>query len=274
MKAVSIKILILCVITVCFLGFSGCDVLDSTSGGGGNYLSWSNIEFYFAEGYQGPSPPCEPDIVLYMQTEDTYNCLYSSLECSVEVVGNEVSIQILGVFCSDHHSSNSTPAYFRSFLDIPNGEYSLTFWYEKKENIHNPYVIGEDEYLLTISDSAISISEVEKEFTESKFDLYWRIPQKSFYYSCWAGSEISWVCDDFADTLLANIQLEEFTFPDSGVAYYPRRCPTYLYQDEWDFYFAGALFKWYFGNIKSQYPDQSLNCRMQNWLGDYYNVSN
>ncbi len=149
--------------------------------------------------------------MLSMATEEIYPCCNWSIKSEIAVQGNKISIDFLGIYVPEICLTALGPATSTSFLDISNREYSLYFSYRN--------II--DKYVLTVTDSSNKITEDVSQFTKPKFKLFWRYPPNSFAYLCGTTTETSWIREDFLDTLLNEIDLEEFQFPDSGEICYP-----------------------------------------------------
>ena len=204
------------------------------------------------EGYQDHDSISEPSIMLSMATEKIYPYFNWSIPSKITVGSNKISIDLLGIHVPELGLPAIGPAKFTSFLDISEGEYLLYFYYRG--------VI--DRYVLTITDSSIEITEYVSQFTKPKFKLFWRYPPNSFVYLCGTTTETSWICEDFLDTLLSEIDLEEFQFPDFGEIPYPRSsdghyydmpAKYFFYKKDDDFDKAGEILKSYTQNVIAQY---------------------
>jgi hypothetical protein len=219
-----------------------CGVFDSSEG----ELKpiEGDIIFRFQEEYQDHGAIGEPNIRLSMTTEKWYACYNWSIRSQVMVQNREILIRVFGVYVPEGCYTAFGPATFRSSLDISTGEYSICFSYRGVT----------DWYSLTVTDSSIEITEHTSQFTKPKSELLWRYPSNSFAYLCGTTTETSWICQDFLDTLLSEINLEEFQFPDSGEIPYP--CSSaghhydtparyFFYEKDEDFDKAGEILKSY-----------------------------
>ena len=226
-----------------------------------------NIIFNIQEGYRNLYSISEPDIMLSMATEKIYPCFNWSIISEATIQGNKISINILGIYVPEMCLTALGPAESILFLDIPEGEYSLYFSYENVT----------DSYVLTITDSCIKITEDVSQFTKPKFKLFWRYPHNSFACLCGTTNENSWICEDFLDTLLSKIHLEEFQFPDSGEIPYPRSsmghhydmpAKYFFYKKDGDFDKAGEILKSYTQNVIAQYSGVGIS--LINWKNKKY----
>ena len=220
----------------------GCGILDSSKG------RLKSIEgdlvFQIEEGHLNDAAISEPRIILSMVTDKTYPCCNWSIRYKTLVQDNEISIDLSGIFAPEVCFTAIGPATSRSFLDISTGEYSVYFSYRNLT----------DSYSLNVTDSSIEITEHTSRFTKPKSELLWRHPPKSFAYLCGTTTETSWMCEDFLDTLLGEVDLEEFQFPDSGEIPYPCSsaghhydAPTryFFYEKDEDFDKAGEILRSY-----------------------------
>lgn len=220
----------------------GCGIFDSSKG----ELKpiEGNLIFRFQEGYQDHGGISEPGIRLSMVTEKTYPCCNWSIRSKVTVQKGAILIRVFGVYVPEVCATAIGPAAWSSFLDISTGEYSVYFSYRDMT----------DRYSLTVTDSSLEITEHISRFTKPKSELLWRYSSNSFAYLCGTTTETSWMCEDFLDTLLSEINLEEFQFPDSGEIPYP--CSSaghhydapakyFFYEKDEDFDKAGEILKSY-----------------------------
>ena len=226
-----------------------------------------NIIFSVQEGYTNYDSISEPSIMLLMVTEKTYPCCNWSIISDIAVQSNKISIDFLGIYVPEICLTAFGPAQSTSFLDISEGEYSLYFSYRGIT----------DRYFLTVTDSFIKITEDVSQFTKPKFKLFWRYPPHSFVYLCGTSTETSWICEDFLDTLLSEINLEEFQFPDSGEIPYPRSsmghyydmpAKYFFYKKDEDFDKAGEILKSYTQSVIAQYPGVGIS--LTSWKNNEY----
>jgi hypothetical protein len=226
-----------------------------------------NIVFSIKEGYEHPYSVGEPRIMLKMVTEKIYPCYNWTIDSDVGVRDKSINVTLNGIYVPEICFTALGPATFSSFLDLPNGDYVLTF------------TAGEikDKYTLTVTDDYIKLNELSSHFTIPEFKLFWRYPPNSFAYLCGTTNETSWICEDFLDTLLSKIQLEEFYFPDSGEIpypsssmghYYDMPARYFYYKNEADFDMAGEILRSYTQSVISQYSGVGIS--LINWKNKQY----
>ncbi len=227
----------------------------------------SNIIFNVKEGYEDYDSICEPHVVLRMSTETIYPCCNWSIISEITGMSGAILVDLLGIYVPRICLTAFGPATSTSFLDISNGEYSLCF----------SYMNDIDGYVLIITDSYIRITGNVSQFTEPGFELFWRYPHNSFAYLCGTTNETAWICDDFLDTLLSEVDLEEFQFPDSGEIPYPRSSDGhnydmpgryFLYETDEDFDKAGEILESYTQNVIAQYPGAGIS--LISWKNKQY----
>lgn len=241
------------------VAFLGCDLIYPVKKQTSLNSVEGNIIFSVKEGYE--KNDSEPKIMLSMFTEKIYSCANYRIIPDIEVQGNEIFVNILGIEVPDICLTALGPATSVSFLNISNGKYSLYFSCEGRT----------DKYILTVTDSSIQVFEDATDtsrFTKPGFKLYWRYPRNSFVYSCVTTYETSWICQDFLDTLLSQIRLREFQFPDSGVIPYPRSARYFIYEKEEDFDKAGEILKSYTKRVISRYS--GVGIALINWKNKFY----
>lgn len=264
-----IKILSLFLFATSLFVFLSCGIFDSEE----LKPIEGNIIFSVQEGYRDHSSISEPSIMLSMVTEKIYPCCNWSIISEITVQSYKISIDFFGIYVPEICLTALGPAQSTSFLDISEGEYSLYFSYGGVT----------DRYVLTVTDSSIKISGNVSQFTKPKFKLFWRYPPNSFVYLCGTTTETLWICEDFLDTLLSEINLGEFQFPDSGEIPYPRSSDGHYYdmpakyffyiKDE-DFDKAGEILKSYTQNVIAQYSGIGIsliswkNKKYLSWLFD------
>lgn len=184
-----------------------------------------------------------------------------------------ISIDLLGISVPEVCLTAFGPARSTSYLNISIEEYLVYFSYRGVT----------DKYVLTVFDSSLGINEETSRFTKPELKLFWRYPPNSFAYLCGTMNETSWICDDFLDTLLGAINLEEFQFSDSGRipypcsssgSYYNMPVKYFYYEKEEDFDKAGEKLKSYTQNVVKPYLGIGIelinwkNKKFYSWLFD------
>jgi len=254
-----IKTLILFLILLSQLTFLGC----------GKKLEGieENIIFSIREGYQSYNTISEPKIFLFMATEKENHCCADSIVAEVSISGDTIFIELLGIYLPEVRPRAFGPATAISFLDIPNGDYTVYFFNNGQT----------DTYVLTVTDGYISISKKVSHFTIPEFTLFWRYPSNTFAYLCGTTTATTWICEDFLDTLLSRVNLQEFIFADSGEIPYPKASMGYYYDmpakyfhydNEDDFEEAGEILTTYTHNVINQY--QGIGIQLINWKNKRY----
>lgn len=209
----------------------------------------------------------EPDIMLLMRTEKIYGCCNWSIKHRISRMGNRITIDIVGILVPEICLTAEGPARAEGFLALSRGVYSLYFIYKNNR----------DKYTLEMSDSSIHITENASQFTKPQFELFWRYPPKSFVYLCGTTTEASWMCEDFLDTLLSEVDLCEFQFLDSGVIpypcsseghYYDMPAKYFIYQDDDDFDKAGEILRVYTEQHIIQ--NSGIGISLINWTNKKY----
>ena len=205
--------------------------------------------------------------MLYMETEEWYPYCNYSIDFDISRLGNEVTVKILGIYMPSIGLPAFGPASAREFLDLPGGVYLINFIYQ----------FSVDKYVLTVSDSCLEVFTRTSEFTRPEFNTYWRYPPNSFVYLCGTTIETSWICQDFLDTLLAEVDLQEFFFPDYGEICYPRSsmghyydmpARYFLYDGDEDFDRAGEVLEAYTRAVIDNYSGVGLS--LWNWKNEEY----
>lgn len=245
------------------LAFVSCGVFDSDEE---LRPLEGDILFSVQEGYRDYSTTEEPGIVILMNTEKVYGCCNWSIKHRISCMGNRITIDIVGILVPEICLTAEGPARAREFLNISDGEYSLRFTYRNNR----------DKYTLSVSDSSICITKLVSHFTEPQVELFWRYPPKSIAYLCGTTTEASWMCEEFLDTLLGEINLREFQFPDSGAIPYPRSsdghyydmpAKYFIYQDDDDFDKAGEILRAY---TEQHIQNSGIGISLISWTNKKY----
>ena len=210
---------------------------------------------------------CEPSIMLSMATEKIYPCCNNRIVFDISLRENNISVQLLGIHIPDNCLTALGRARSEKFLNIHEGVYRLNFLYE----------FFMDEYLLIVTDSSIEVIKKKYQFTVPEFEVFWRYPPNSFVYLCGTKTETSWICQDFLNTLLIEIDLQEFQFPDYGEIcysrssmghYYDMPARYFLYDREEDFDRAGEILEEYTKSVIVNYSGVSV--WLTNWKDKAY----
>ncbi len=206
-----------------------------------------------------------PRIFLSMSTELIYGCCNYTIVYDATIGSEEIGIFLKGIHIPCICATALGPAQSFQTLDIAEGQYTLLFSDGNRTDVYD----------LVVTKSAIAVQPRETSFTAPAYELSWRPVTNSFAYLCGTTTATSWICDDFLDTLLTNLDLIELTFPDSGEIPFPRSSSGhyydapgkyFIYSVEDDFVKAGILLESYAENVISQYGGIGVN--LLNWKGE------
>jgi len=260
-----IKILIFALFLLSIFFFINCKVDKPT------YSKYHPLEgkiiFSLTERYENYNEVGNPRIKLSMYTEKIYPCFNYFIVTKVLHLDKKISVKVLGIAIPNYCLYALGPARYETFLDLPEGEYPLSFSYEG----------AIDRYVLELSVSSIKVTCKDSSFTRLEFPLVWRYPPMSFAYLCGTTTETMWICDDFLDSLQSNLNIVEFQFPDSGIIPYPTSSMGYyydmpakyfLYDKEEDFDYAIELLKRYSQEVIVNY--EGVGVSLINWRNKSY----
>lgn len=250
-----------------FLFIALCFFTECSEGPSARAPIDNDIIFKFVEGYRDSTGECEPEIMLYMETDRWYGCCNYSIESEISLLGNEITIKLLGIYMPGVCLTAFGPASSREFFSLPDGIYLINF-------IHG---FSMDKYVLNVSDSCLEIFNRVVTFTRPEFYAYWRYPPNSFVYLCGTKTETSWICQDFLNTLLGEVNLQEFFFLDYGEICYPRSsmghyydmpARYFLYESDENFDRAGEVLEAYTHAVIDQYSGVGIS--LWNWKHEEY----
>jgi len=203
----------------------------------------------------------QPRKIIVISSEKVYGNIYPLIG-SITLTSNKIDVVIDSVDFSGGVLPSPSKASMSFELNIDSGNYLLSLNHKSYQDMYN----------LTISDSSISVENIQSFFSIPEHSIFWRFPENSFYYTCGTTIETSWICCAFLDTLNKYISLDEFNAPDSGEFCYPTYTlghyyemdPKYFYyQSEADFELAGSLFIEFSQNVANNYSGVGLV--MRNW---------
>ena len=92
------------------------------------------IIFSITEGYPVGSVT-EPKIKLSLRTEKIYPCCNWIIKTDIRIENNEIIVRLLGIYVPEICLTAFGPAVFMSFLNIPEGKYSLCFYSEEENTV-------------------------------------------------------------------------------------------------------------------------------------------
>jgi len=193
------------------------------------------------------------------------------LIASLSISSDSIEVTIDSVDFSGGFFPSPSTASTGFDLNISEGTYWLSIKHELYQDLFN----------LNINDSTIVVETISSSFSKPTYSVFWRYPEKSFYYTCGTTTETSWMCCDFLDTLNKYIELEEFYSPEYGefcyptvaVGHYYEMTPKYFfYKSESDYDLAGLLLQEYSQQVIANYTGVGLvlknwkNKSFQSWL--------
>ena len=170
----------------------------------------------------------EPELYLFLQTENDYSCCNFRINTDFLVQGNDIVIDILGVeLPGDVCLTAIGPARANIPLYLSNDTYSLKITYQGIR----------DKYTIINTDSSIICNGASTIRTEPDIRLFWKYPEKSFALFYGSSLQDSAISEVFIDTLNQVLTLREFTFPDSGTWPYPSSSSGHAWDMPAKYYF-------------------------------------
>jgi hypothetical protein len=207
----------------------------------------------------------EPILTFSAETEEHYPCINYQIVSQTTLNNGHLSIDILGTDIGD--------ICFTAF-----GPATLTF--ELDESVERITISNngkEDEYLISIDGSSVTINPSHSNFSSFEYSTYYRFPENSFAYLCGTLVEDSNVCGEFEHFLKSNLTLEEFEFPTNSKIPYPASSDGYWsnspakyfkYQNPSDLEKAGELLGNYFTSELSD--KEGIGLSIIGWNNTYY----
>ena len=153
-KSSKIKLLML-ILLLMFLSFLSSCKVNNPSNSEFQPLE-GKIIFSLTEGHEYQDAVGNPKIVLKMRTEKIYGCINYSIVTRVLRLDKGISVVVYGISISNVCLTALGPARHEEFLNLPEGEYPLSFSYWGTT----------DRYKVKISDSSIEVVLIESNFTE------------------------------------------------------------------------------------------------------------
>jgi len=194
--------------SACMLGCldsTGLSHEDLERIGGG--VSFGIIETYrFHESGIG-----EPELALFLVTEESYGCVNYSLDLDLEIDEGDVYVALFGVNEPEMCLTAIGPAF--AYLPLPELEGDLTLQFS---------FAGEmDLFQASISQVSIRIDPLNGQFTRRQEELLWRYPPRSFALVCDAEGLGEAACTELEASLLTEMDLSEISFSGEGKNPYP-----------------------------------------------------
>ncbi|HEQ97924.1 MAG TPA: hypothetical protein ENO22_01120 [candidate division Zixibacteria bacterium] len=210
--------------------------------------------------------PTPPQISIGIYTAREYPHSGYSLSRYVDVSPGNIEFRFAGVLQYFGMWPSFGPAVTSQLFAISNGDYTLRIKYQFQEDLYN----------LKVTDEYIRLIPVDTNFTEPRYELYWRYVPGSFAYICKASTEMSYLCDYFADTLLSEIDLEEFYYPDSGWIPYERswndkHVRYFIYESESDYDHAVEILEAF---THDHIMQREIRITLRNWMSERYGSFN
>ncbi|MBD3286098.1 hypothetical protein GF359_06260 [candidate division WOR-3 bacterium] len=203
----------------------------------------------------------EPDIIFSMVTENEYNYRGMLVLSRFKVTDDKIKVgirgAILGCLCV------IGPASWDTVIVIPEGTYTLEISYDGNKDSH----------IVTVTDTCFNIEEDEADFTKPEYPVSRRYRPNSFTYWMSTPESISWLNQDFRDSLLTNVNLQIYVYPDSGGRPYDYRYrdSSFIYGNEEQFQQVIDILENYTDNVLADYPDVGIGIR--EWLNRRYHSS-
>ena len=253
---------LLSLVSVALVLVSGCDSQGPENRRGTMLPIDGKVIVSIAEGWFPWHEEGSPDVILTMNTERNYPCCNYSIEADVTVRTGSVYISLEHIYVPEICLTSPGPASYQSTLALGPGTYELVI----------EQLFLRDTYTLVVTESKIQIEGSPGRLTTLDKALSWRVPAQSFVYLCGTTTELSWMCDDFLDSLLALGSLQEFSFPDSGVIPYQASSSGHWYDapgrflrygNEADFDSAGAVLQDYVQSVIGD--SQGIGLSLTNW---------
>ena len=233
----------------------------------------SDIQIQFCEAYGSPAALYpqpefvgEPRLALELRTVEQYGCSNYTIVYQRTPTPNGVRLDLLGRHLGYICLTSIGPARARFFLDLRPGDHDLVL--TKPDG-------GVAAFRVSVTPAAVMVTPDSSSFASAPSPRLWRHPARSCACYCGTTIETSWMCDDFVGRLRAAIPLEEFSYPDSGLAPYARQAsghwfdaPTrfFLYGSEADFARAQQVLQDYAANVIG--TQQGIGISLHNWRNE------
>jgi hypothetical protein len=219
----------------------------------------------FTEGHRYYSDVGAPVFFMYQKTAFIYANYNYSIVQDISVSPGEIDFSHQGVFFPDVRLPATGPARARAAFRMANGDYRVSFEYRDVR----------DRYDITIDDTLVRIIQVDSNYTQSTHQLFWRYRPSSFAVSCGTTTETSFLCQEFVDSLLANLKLSEFFYPDTGMIpfartssghYYDTKTRFFVYDGEENFQIASDALERFTLNIIA--GQKGIGISLESWRNE------
>ncbi len=201
MKKYRINFLLLLILSFFFFGCDSNDNNESLEPIDGKIFITVEEDFSSYEAIE------EPKLYIKLRTEKVYPCFNYSIASDVKISGDRVLLNLYGIARPGICLTAFGPAHGIQRLEIPNSN----FIFEIKANNLT------DLYHLSVNEQIISLKEIDNIFTIDSLKTFYRTPENSFmlFYSPVYTIDSSDILNQLIDTIKSQVNLIEFTFPDS-----------------------------------------------------------
>jgi hypothetical protein len=225
------------------------------------------VEVY--EGYYKSDSIGYPFPKLYSKTELIYPYLNCELTTEYNYQDSILHVNYINVFVYDVSVPGSGPATSETDLHFLENELNLSLNFEEYSDL----------YRITMTDTTISIFAESTSFSSPITNLYWRYKENSFVYLFKRiGRGYSYHYEEFINVVDDEIELVEFSYPDSGkIPYwqvedwgeYPQTPPRFFtYESDEDFIQIGEILETYtLANIPWE---ANVRIKLINWKNDWH----
>lgn len=219
----------------------GYGIADTSYLRGDTIFSYdSTYRISIGEGNLGDNYPMNQQIGISQATDEIFGWYNLRILNNVQTSPGKIQFVDEGILLPKTAMFVFGAANARSSFEMPHGTYMIEF------------IKGDstDTYQVKIDELTIKISPQAGTFTHMAHKVFWRKRRNSCVLICSLLPEVSYLCDEVADSLLTNVELEEFFYPDSGAIGYERsnadRIPPlearyFLYDEEADFLKAESV---------------------------------
>jgi hypothetical protein len=227
----------------------------------------STIAISVTEGSYLSGDLAAPALYIHQFTDRIYGGYNYAVSSSVATHPGTIQFRYDGIAIPRLVADALGPANSWDVFSVPIGAYEITFADGDQT----------DTYELIVTDSTLSVIAESTSISHPTHNLFWRYRPNSMALYCGTLTETSYVCDDIVDSLLAHVTLEEYFYPDSGVApyartsmghYYDAPARFFLYQQEDDFLEVGAVLERFVQTHRSEL--NGVGIWVVNWLNESY----
>lgn len=246
----------------------GCNVFDSETTYSEAGIADDGLVIYFQERHEGHSES-DPELVLELKTKKILECSNYFIVHELLQTDDLIEIRLLGIDIGLICFTGYGPAY---------GQVS----FENVEGIKE-LVISDgglrDRFEINVTHEKVDIAPITATFAETPHNRYYRKPENTFHFSCNTRNDMAHLCQDFHDTMINELDIAEFEFPDDGVnpflgvnginvTPYFHQSRFYTYATEDEFNKAGELLESFTHEHIAGTQGNSLS--IYNWRNELY----